>query len=164
MPEGDSRALFERLMLEGQQAGLAWITVLRKREHMRRAFYGFDPARLASAGEAQLGRWLEDPGVIRHRAKLEALIGNARAYLNLDSAHRAGFSGWLWSFVDGEPRRNRYRRLEEVPAQTPESRAMARELKRAGFRFVGPVICYAFMQSAGLVNDHLLDCDFRDPP
>jgi len=162
VPVYDSRALFERLMLEGQQAGLAWITVLRKRETMHRAFFRFDPERLAFAGEAELRRWLEDPGVIRHRGKLETLITNARAYLRVEDGRDGGFSRWLWSFVDGAPRRNFFEDSSQVPAETAQSRAMARALKAEGFRFVGPVTCYAFMQSAGLVNDHLLYCDFRD--
>jgi DNA-3-methyladenine glycosylase I len=154
VPVADSRDLFERLMLEGMQAGLSWYTVLKKREHMRRQFFGFNPATLHRRGEAAIAGWLEDAGLIRHRGKLEALIGNARACLSLEGS----FSDYVWSFVDGAPKQNRWRLAAQVPAETDESKAMSRELKRAGFRFVGPTICYAFMQSAGLVNDHVVGC------
>lgn len=153
-PVKDSRELFERLMLEGMQAGLSWYTVLRKREHMRSRFFDFDPEALDAHGEAALPGWLEDPGLIRHRGKLEALIGNARAALALDQP----LPELLWQFVDHAPKQNRWRSLAQVPSSTPASEAMSRELKRAGFRFVGPTICYAFMQSAGMVNDHLVRC------
>ena len=154
VPERDSLALFERLVLEGMQAGLSWLTILKKREHMRSAFYGFDPVRLAVAGPGDIDLWLQDPGVIRNRRKLEALVGNARAMLKM----RQPLAEFLWSFVGGIPAQNGWRTLTEVPSETPTSRKMAAELKRSGFRFVGPTICYAFMQSAGLVNDHLIDC------
>jgi DNA-3-methyladenine glycosylase I len=154
VPVADPRSLFERLMLEGMQAGLSWYTVLQKREHMREAFFGFDPQRLVDDGPAALLGWLQDPGLIRHRGKLEALIGNAAACLDLDPP----LDVVLWSFVDGAPRRNRWRRPGQVPSSTAESIAMSRALKAAGFRFVGATICYAFMQSAGLVNDHLTGC------
>ena len=161
-PVWDSLALFERLQLEGQQAGLSWLTILRKRETMRAAFAGFDAETLARADGSDVERWLQNPGLIRHRGKLEALIGNARAYLALQADVSGGFAHWLWDFVDGEPQLNEFRSLAEVPAETPVSKQLSKALKKAGFRFVGPVICYAFMQSAGLVNDHLLDCDFRN--
>ncbi|MGD8416698.1 MAG: DNA-3-methyladenine glycosylase I [Pseudomonadales bacterium] len=154
IPEKDERALFERLVLEGMQAGLSWLTVLKKRAHMSEAFFGFDPIRLAGAGPADIGRWLEDPGVIRHRGKLEAMVGNARALLELDGR----FTPLVWSAVDGEPRQNRFSSIGTVPAETEASRRLAKQLKQAGFRFVGPTTCYAFMQSAGLVNDHLTSC------
>ena len=153
VPERDGPALFERLVLEGMQAGLSWYTVLKKRAHMRTAFFEFDPAQLAAGGEARLAEWMADPGLIRHRGKLNAVIANARAYLEVDD-----FAQLIWSFVAGEPRQNRWRRMRDIPAQTAESLAMAKALKRAGFRFVGPTTCYALMQSAGLVNDHLLSC------
>jgi DNA-3-methyladenine glycosylase I len=153
VPEFDGQALFERMVLEGMQAGLSWYTVLKKREHMRARFFEFDPQRIAEGGEAELGAWLQDPGLIRHHGKLNSVISNARAYLEADD-----FAGLLWSFVDGVPRQNRWRTLAEIPAQTVESQAMARALKKAGFRFVGPTTCYALMQSAGLVNDHLVGC------
>ncbi|HEY5644527.1 MAG TPA: DNA-3-methyladenine glycosylase I [Pseudomonadales bacterium] len=154
VPEADERALFERLVLEGMQAGLSWLTILRKREHMREAFFAFDPERLARAAEREIQGWLQDPGVIRHRGKLEAMVGNARSLLELDGT----FVPLVWSFVEGRPQQNRFRSPLAVPAETPASRAMAKGLKKAGFRFVGPTTCYAFMQSAGLVNDHLTSC------
>jgi DNA-3-methyladenine glycosylase I len=154
VPVADPVALFERLMLEGMQAGLSWYTVLKKRPHMRRRFFGFDPTALSRRGPAALPRWLEDPGLIRHRGKLEALIGNARAYLALDG----GFVQLVWSSVGGLPKQNDWDSKARVPSETTESKALSRALKAAGFRFVGPTICYAFMQSAGLVNDHLTDC------
>lgn len=153
MPERGSRALFELLILEGMQAGLAWITVLRKRARMREQFFGFDAPRLAAEGERHLEDWLEDAGIIRHRGKLEAMIANARAYLEVDD-----FPRLVWSFVDDRPRQNGWRSLAELPADTEQSRAMAKALKARGFRFVGPTTCYAFMQGAGLVNDHLTTC------
>ena len=149
-----SRPLFERLVLEGMQAGLSWLTILLKRAHMQSVFYGFDPDRLAVAGPRDIDAWLRDPGVIRHRGKLEALVVNARAMLKMEEP----FAEFLWSFVGGAPVQNRWRTNSEVPSMTPASRKLAAELKRAGFRFVGPTICYAFMQSTGLVNDHLVSC------
>lgn len=154
VPEKDEQALFERLVLEGMQAGLSWLTILKKRQHMQKAFFGFDPKRLASAGEKEIRIWLTDPGVIRHRGKLEAMVGNARALLALDG----DFVPLLWSVVDGTPRQNGFAMSRSVPSETAESRSLARMLKQAGFRFVGPTTCYAFMQSAGLVNDHLTTC------
>ncbi len=154
MPERDDRALFERLILEGMQAGLSWLTVLRKRSHMREAFLGFDIKALAAADDSLVEAWLQNPNLIRHRGKLNAVLLNARATLALP----VSLSDHLWSFVNGAARPNRWRQLNEVPSETPESQAMSKSLKRQGFRFVGPVICYALMQSAGLVNDHLLDC------
>ena len=153
MPEYHSLALFECLMLEVMQAGLSWYTVLKKREHMRNVFFGFEPAKLARLGAGQLEKWLSDPGIIRHRGKLEAMLNNARCYLKTDD-----LSALVWSFVDGQPVVNRWCRLEQVPASTPRSAAMAQSLKKRGFQFVGPTTCYAFMQSAGLVNDHLAHC------
>jgi DNA-3-methyladenine glycosylase I len=159
VPVADDRALFECLMLEGMQAGLSWYTVLKKRDHMRRSFFRFDPAALASNGEAALPDWLGDAGLIRHRGKLEALVGNARACLDM----KQPFGRFVWSFVNEVPIRNRWRRQSQVPSQTPVSVAMSRALRRAGFRFVGPTTCYAFMQSAGLVNDHLVSCHRYGP-
>jgi len=153
VPIRDPRRLFELLCLEGAQAGLAWITILRKRDGYRAAFDAFDPERMAAYDDADRARLLADAGIVRNRAKIDAFIGNARAYLDLDD-----FSGLLWSFVDGEPIINRWRTLDEVPAETDTSRAMSRELRSRGFRFVGPTICYALMQSAGLVDDHLVSC------
>ena len=148
-----AQPLFERLALEGMQAGLSWLTVLRKRERMREVFYHFDPERLAKAAPSDIARWLGDPGVIRHGGKLRALVGNARAFLCLDDP-----AALLWSFVDGEPVQNRWREMCDVPTSTPASSAMSRSLKAQGFKFVGPTICYAFMQSVGMVNDHLVRC------
>jgi DNA-3-methyladenine glycosylase I len=154
VPVANPRALFERLMLEGMQAGLSWYTVLKKRARMHEIFFGFDPATLVVEGPRALPGWLQDPGIIRHRGKLEALIGNAAAYQNLNGT----FAELVWSFVAGAPKQNRWAARERVPSETAESRAMSRALKLAGFRFVGPTICYAFMQSAGLVNDHVVGC------
>jgi DNA-3-methyladenine glycosylase I len=154
IPERDDRALFELLNLEGAQAGLSWSTILRKREGYRRAFADWDAERIARFGEADVERLLGDASIVRHRGKIEAVVGNARATLALDRP----LSELLWSFVDGEPKVNRWKRVAEIPAQTAESGAMSKELKRRGFRFIGPTTCYAFMQAAGLVNDHTLDC------
>lgn len=159
VPVSDASALFERLMLEGMQAGLSWYTVLKKREHMQRSFFGFDPVALSSRGRRALPHWLKDAGLIRHRGKLEALVSNARLCRQMG----AGFADFVWSFVDHAPVQNRWRSAADVPSETDASRAMSRELRRAGFRFVGPTICYAFMQSAGLVNDHLEDCHRHRP-
>jgi DNA-3-methyladenine glycosylase I len=153
VPIRDGRRLFELLCLEGAQAGLAWITILRKRGGYNAAFDGFDPALIAAYTDADRARLLADPGIVRNRAKVDAFIGNARAFLEIDD-----FSELLWSSVGGTPFQNRWRSLSEIPAQTDVSLAMSRDLRRRGFRFVGPTICYAFMQSAGLVNDHVIGC------
>ncbi|HEY7526974.1 MAG TPA: DNA-3-methyladenine glycosylase I [Candidatus Limnocylindria bacterium] len=157
VPLRDDRALFELLCLEGAQAGLAWITILRKRDGYRRAFAGFEPERVARFGDADMDRLLADPGIVRNRAKVNSVVGNARAYLRL-ADDIGSFADHLWSFVDGRPVQNRWRRLADVPPETDASRAMSRDLKRRGFSFVGPTIVYAFMQSAGMVNDHVADC------
>lgn len=154
VPEYDEQALFERLVLEGMQAGLSWLTVLKKREHMRKRFFGFEVARVARASERSLTSWLNDAGLIRHRGKLEAMIKNARAVRSMDGK----FSANLWQFVDGKPQTNHFRRRSQVPAITPAATAMAKWLKQQGFGFVGPTTCYALMQSAGMVNDHMLGC------
>jgi DNA-3-methyladenine glycosylase I len=156
VPERDPRALWEKLVLDGFQAGLAWITILRKREGFRRAFAGFDPEVIAGWGEAEVARLLSDPGIVRHRGKIEATIGNARAFLAIEAGE--GFAPFLWKHVDGVPLRNRFATLAEVPAETPASRAMSKDLSRGGFRFCGPTIVYAFMQATGMVNDHLVTC------
>lgn len=158
-PERDPRALFELLVLESFQAGLSWITILRKRDSFRAAFQGFDPAEIATWGESEVDRLLQDPGIVRHRGKIQGTIRGAQAWLRIESAQ--GFSPFLWSFVGGEPIQNRPNRLSDVPAQTDESLAMSKALKREGFNFVGPTITYAFMQAAGLVNDHLITCPSR---
>ena len=150
VPSHDERHLFELLVLEGGQAGLSWSTILHKRENYREAFAGFDPERVARLDPEVL---LQDPGIVRNRLKVRSAISNARAWLEQDDPVEL-----LWSFVGGEPIVNRFRGLSDVPAETNESRAMSKELKRRGFRFVGPTICYALMQAAGLVNDHTTDC------
>ena len=153
----DERHLFELLVLEGAQAGLSWSTILRKREGYRRAFAGFDPAVVAGFGEADVTRLLADPGIVRNRLKVESAVANARAVLALAEGG-GGLAGLLWSFVGGAPLDRRAANLGELPAETPESGAMSRELKRRGFRFVGPTVCYAFMQATGMVNDHVVGC------
>jgi len=156
VPLRDSRALWELLMLEGFQAGLSWITILRRREAFRDAFQGFKPEVIAQWGEAEVAQLLQDARIIRHRGKIESVIKAARAYLRIET--REGFSNWIWSFVDGQPQRNAPVSISDVPTETAVSNALAKALKKEGFSFCGPVICYAFMQSAGLVNDHLTCC------
>ncbi|TDQ39016.1 DNA-3-methyladenine glycosylase I [Thiopseudomonas denitrificans] len=156
-PCHDSRKLLEKLCLEGQQAGLSWLVVLRKRARYRQCFHDFDPQKVACMTDAELDRLVQDRGLIRHRGKLEAVRSNAQAYLRLQQ-QGVDFSAWLWGFVGGQPRINRFADMREVPTQTPESAAMSRALKKAGFAFVGPTGCYAFMQSMGMVNDHLTGC------
>jgi DNA-3-methyladenine glycosylase I len=160
VPERDPRALWEKLVLDGFQAGLAWITILRKRENFRQAFAGFDPAVIATWGEAEVTRLLADPGIIRHRGKIETTIRNARAVLEIEA--RTGFSPFLWRFVDGTPTQNRFTHGSQIPTATPASEAMSKALKKAGFGFCGPTITYAFMQATGLVNDHLVTCHAHD--
>jgi DNA-3-methyladenine glycosylase I len=162
VPERCARALYEKLILDGMQAGLAWITILRKRETLRAAFAGFDPDAVARFGEKDIARLLADPGVIRSRAKIEAAIGGAQTYLAMrDRGEDLG--AYLWGFVDGRPIQNRWRHYKEAPTSTPISEALARDLKRRGFKFVGPTIVYAFMQAVGMVNDHGTAC-FRHRP
>jgi DNA-3-methyladenine glycosylase I len=156
VPERDGRALWEKLVLDVFQAGLAWITILRKRENFRRAFAGFDPAVIARWGAADVDRLLADPGIVRHRGKIEATIGNARAYLDIEG--RGGFAPFLWRHVEGRAVQNRFGAMSEVPAETPASRALSKDLQQAGFRFCGPTIVYAVMQATGMVNDHLTGC------
>lgn len=157
VPVRDERELFERLILEGAQAGLAWITILRKRDGYRRAFDGFDAERIAHYGEAERARLMADAGIVRNRLKIDATIGNARALLTM---HERGESlaDLLWDAVDGQPMVNHWRRMAECPGSTPLSDALSKELARKGFRFVGSTIVYAWMQSVGVVNDHLVDC------
>ncbi len=157
VPVHDDRHFFEMLVLEGAQAGLAWITILRKREGYRDAFDGFDPAVVAGYDDRRVVALLGNPAIVRNRLKVESAVGNARAFLRVQDEH-GSFDRYVWRFVDGRPRQNRWRTMADVPAETAESRAMSRDLKRRGFRFVGPTICYAFMQATGLVNDHLVDC------
>jgi len=157
VPEYDPRALWEKLILDGFQAGLAWITILRKRDSLRAAFDGFDPERVARYDADKIAALLQDPGIIRSRAKIEAAIGNAQAFLRIEEAG-PGFQSFLWDFVGGAPVINAFETMADVPAQTPVSEAMSRALKKAGFKFCGPVIVYAFMQAVGMVDDHLTSC------
>ena len=157
VPLYDDRALFELLILEGAQAGLSWSTVLNKREHYRQVFDGFEPELIAGYTAAKVAELLADPGIIRNRAKVAATIQNAQAYLALESAGQS-FSDFLWAFVDGKPIQNHWQSLAEVPAKSAPAAAMSKALLGAGFKFVGPTICYAFMQASGMVNDHLLAC------
>ncbi|TCO73011.1 DNA-3-methyladenine glycosylase I [Rhodovulum euryhalinum] len=156
VPERDGRALFEKLILDGFQAGLAWITILKKREAFRAAFAGFDPGVIAGWGDPEVARLLSDPGIVRHRGKIEAAIGNARAWQRIEAGE--GFSAFLWRYVDGRPLQNRFATLKDVPAETPLSLRISRDLRAEGFRFCGPTITYAFMQAVGMVNDHLVAC------
>jgi len=156
VPEHDPRALWEKLVLDGFQAGLSWITILRKRDSFRAAFAGFDPEIVATFGESDVLRLLADPGIIRHRGKIEAAITGARAWAAIEGT--TGFAPFLWGFVGGSPQINGPATPAEVPTQTPASQAMAAALKSAGFKFCGPVITYAFMQATGMVNDHLTTC------
>jgi DNA-3-methyladenine glycosylase I len=157
VPVHDDRLLFEFLILEGAQAGLAWITILRKRDAYRRAFAGFDPEAVARFDEAKTAELLADPGIVRNRLKIVAAIGNARAFLQVQEEF-GSFDAYMWRFVDGCPVQNTRRTLAEIPATTPQSDALSRDLKGRGFRFVGSTICYAHMQAVGMVNDHLVDC------
>jgi len=156
VPNTDARALFEKLVLEGFQAGLAWITILRKREAFRAAFDNFDAEAMAGYGKRKVDSLLKDAGTVRHRGKIEAAISNARAFLELEGG--PGFSKFLWSFVDGKPKQNAYRRMAEIPSETEQSRALSKALKQRGFRFCGPTTLHAMMQSVGMVNDHLVNC------
>lgn len=161
VPRADDRLLLDKLILEGFQAGLSWITVLNKRAHFRKVFDDFDPEKVARYDEKKVAALLADPGIIRHRGKIEAAISNARACLEL--RERASLARFLWDFVDGTPVQNRFSRMEDIPAQTEASKAMAKALKSQGFRFCGPTTCYAFMQSVGMVNDHLVNCHRHGP-
>jgi DNA-3-methyladenine glycosylase I len=157
LPLHDDRALFEFLILEGAQAGLSWETVLKKRDNYRRAFDGFDAGKIAGYGQAKVSKLLADPGIIRNRLKIGAAIQNARAFLQVREEF-GSFDRYLWGFVGGTPKKNKFRALKEIPARTPESDALSKDLLRRGFKFAGPTICYAFMQAVGMVNDHTVDC------
>lgn len=157
VPSRNDRHLFELLVLEGAQAGLSWDVILRKRERYRRAFAGFDPAKVARFDRRKRERLLADPGLVRNRLKIESAVINARLLLAVKEQY-GSFAAYIWKFVDGAPIRNGWKSLEEVPAQTPESRHMSKDLAGRGFKFVGPTICYAYMQAAGLVNDHVVGC------
>lgn len=158
VPERDDRALFEKLILDGFQAGLSWRTILYKRENFRRAFDGFNPEKIARYTPKKIEKLMNDERIIRSRTKIEATIGNAKAYLDIMDTETAGFSGLLWRFVDGKPIVNKWRNFREAPTKSPEAEAMVKELKRLGFKFCGPTIVYAFMQATGMVNDHEFEC------
>ena len=159
-PDTDSRALFEKLILDGFQAGLSWITILKKRPAFRAGFDNFDPEKIARYGEDDIGRLLADPGIVRHRGKIEATIGNARAYLAIEE--REGFNRFLWQFYDFKPLQNEFATMADVPAQTPVSKEISKALKSEGFKFCGPTIVYAFSEACGLVNDHIIGCKQRE--
>ena len=158
VPEFDSRALYEKLVLDGFQAGLSWITILRKRDNFRKAFQNFDPQRIARYNGRDIDRLLKNEGIIRSRAKIEAAIKGARLWLEIEEKERGGFRDLIWKHVDGKPRINRFKSRDQVPAQTEMSQGLAKELKQRGFGFCGPVIVYAFAQATGMVNDHLTTC------
>ena len=157
VPNFDDASLFEFLLLEGAQAGLSWITVLKKRVGYRRAFDGFNAEKIARYGKRDINRLLNDSGIIRNRLKIESAVTNAQAYLDIKDRHES-FAGYVWRFVDGRPVQNRFRTLKKVPASTVVSDAMSKQLKKDGFRFVGSTICYAYMQATGMVNDHMVSC------
>jgi DNA-3-methyladenine glycosylase I len=157
VPLRNDRRLFELITLEGAQAGLSWSTILNKRENYRRAFGGFEPSNVAAFDDRKVEQLLGDAGIVRHRGKIESTITNARKVLEVQS-EIGSFADYVWSFVGGEPIVNGWRELSELPAETAESRAMSRDMRQRGFRFVGPTTCYSFMQAAGLVNDHTVDC------
>ena len=157
VPLHDDQRLFEFLILEGAQAGLSWITILRKREAYREAFANFDPALVARFDQAKQQELLQNPGIVRNRLKVASAVGNAQAFLKVQEEFDS-FDAYIWQFVGGQPIQNARKRLADLPAQTAESEAMSKDLKKRGFRFVGPTICYALMQAVGLVNDHVVDC------
>jgi len=162
VPEFDDRALFEKLILDGFQAGLSWITILRKRNNFRTAFDGFDPEKIARYRKPKIERLMRDAGIVRNRAKIEGAVTSARVYLDI-MEKGPGFSAFLWDFLDGKPKANRFRSIKQVPAETEISRKMSKELIGRGFKFVGPTIVYAFMQAVGMVNDHLVTCHRHAP-
>ncbi len=157
VPEYDDRALYEKLMLDGFQAGLSWITILRKRDNFRRAFDDFQPSKIARYTPKKIERLMADAGIVRNRAKIESALLSARAYLKI-MENGPGFSNLLWDFLDGKPKQNAFKRMGQVPVETDISRRMSKELFARGFKFVGPTIVYAFMQAVGMVNDHLVNC------
>ena len=161
VPRSDDKALFEKLILEGFQAGLSWITILRKRENFRTAFHGFDAERVARYSARDIERLMSDAGIVRNKAKIEATIENAQAYLRLKE--RTSLGKFLWEFLDGKPVIHERRTMRDIPPETPQSKAISKALKKEGFRFVGPTTVYAFMQSTGFVNDHIVDCHRHAP-
>lgn len=156
-PMRGNRELFEMLCLEGQQAGLSWITVLKKRDHYRKCFFNFDPEAIVKMKSNDVNRLLQDPGIIRHKGKIEAIIGNAKSYTSMQE-NDEDFSDFLWSFVNGKPAVNHWDKMSDVPTSTEVSDAMSKALKKKGFKFIGTTICYSFMQACGLVNDHITTC------
>jgi DNA-3-methyladenine glycosylase I len=161
VPEYDSRALFEKLLLDGFQAGLSWISILRKRDNFRAAFDGFDPEKMARYTPEKTAELMQDAGIVRNRLKIEAAVTNAQSYLQIEAGQ--GFATYLWHFMDGRPLVNSFTRLDQVPAATPLAETISKDLKARGFRFAGPTIVYAFMQAVGMVNDHLVDCHRHEP-
>jgi DNA-3-methyladenine glycosylase I len=161
VPKTDDRALFEKLVLEGFQSGLSWLTILKKRDNFRRAFHGFEAARIARYGAKDFARLMDDAGIVRNRLKIEATIDNAKALLKLQK--RTSLAAFLWGFLDGRPLINEHESFKSVPAETPTSKAVSKALKAEGFRFVGPTTIYAFMQATGMVNDHLVSCHRYGP-
>jgi DNA-3-methyladenine glycosylase I len=161
VPEYDDRALYEKLMLDGFQAGLSWITILRKRDNFRRAFDGFNPEKIARYDARKKAKLMADAGIVRNRLKVDGAVLSARAYLEV-MENGPGFSAFLWDFLDGKPKVNKFRDTKQVPAETPLSQKMSKELSARGFKFVGPTIVYAFMQAVGMVNDHLVRCHCHD--
>jgi DNA-3-methyladenine glycosylase I len=157
VPVHDDRMWYEYIVLDGAQAGLSWSTILRKRENYRKAFAGFDPVKVAKFDKRKVERLLKDPGIVRNRLKVESAVKNARAFLRVQKEF-GSFDAYIWRFVEGSPKQNRWRTLKQIPVETAESKAMSKDLKQRGFSFVGPTICYAFMQAAGMVNDHLVTC------
>ena len=157
VPVHDDRVLFEFLLLEGAQAGLSWLTILRKRENYRRAFARFDARKIARFDRAKVKKLLADPGIVRNKLKVAAAIRNAKAFLQVQKECDS-FDAYIWQFAGGKPKRNAWKSLREIPAKTPESEAMSKDLSKRGFQFVGSTICYAFMQAVGMVNDHVVDC------
>jgi DNA-3-methyladenine glycosylase I len=157
VPSHDDRHLFEMLILEGAQAGLSWITILKKRDNYRKAFSNFDPAKIARFDRKRIATLLNNPGIVRNRLKIQATVQNAKAFLAIQKEFGT-FNAYIWQFVGGSPRQNRWRSLRDIPPKTPESDAMSRDLKKRGFSFVGSTICYAFMQATGMVNDHTIAC------
>ena len=161
VPERDDRALFEKLLLDGFQAGLSWLTILRKRDNFRRAFAGFEPAKMARFGPKKIESLMQDKGIVRNRLKVESAVRSAQAYLQIREDGQS-FEDFIWQFTDGRTITNQFREMADIPTETAESRAMSKALKAAGFNFCGPTICYAFMQATGIVNDHVVDCFRHD--
>jgi DNA-3-methyladenine glycosylase I len=163
VPEYDSRALYEKLVLDGFQAGLAWITILRKRENFRKAFHAFDPEKIARYGKRDFERLMKNEGIIRSNGKIKAAIKGAQLWLDIEEKEPGGFTELIWKHVDGKPKVNRFKTMKQIPAKTAMSEGLAKELKQRGFNYCGPVIVYAFAQAIGMVNDHVVTCHRHDP-